>query len=115
MFDVTAFVCSSSDLSGAALSRMQCVSFYYGSSNSRTGRGFQKVADPVNVLFQMQDLAKQCLYQILLVLRLDYFDRHTSTTKVEVGVENRFYVIEYLSIIRETQGLPWGAAPRGPL
>ena len=37
-------------------------------------------------------------------LRLDYLDRQTSTTKVEVGVENRFYVIEYLSIIRETQG-----------
>ena len=39
-----------------------------------------------------------------VLLRLDYFDRQTSTTKVEVGVENRFYVIEYLSIIRETQG-----------
>ena len=38
------------------------------------------------------------------ILRLDYFDRQTSTTKVEVGVENRFYVIEYLSIIRKTQG-----------
>ena len=37
-------------------------------------------------------------------LRLDFFDRQTSTTKVEVGVEDRFYVIEYLSIIRETQG-----------
>ena len=41
---------------------------------------------------------------ISILLRLDYFDRHTSTTEVEVGVENRFYVIEYLSIIRETQG-----------
>ena len=45
-------------------------------------------------------------------LRLDYFNRQTSTTKVEAGVEKRFYVIEYLSIIRETQRGPRGAAPR---
>ena len=44
------------------------------------------------------------LHVVRVLLRLDYFDRQTSTTKVEVGVENRFYVIEYLSIIRETPG-----------